>query len=243
MSYMRKNPQLFLAACLGAAGLLTVFFVPPLGGALVGAGASLLGAWMTEWNKKNAAELERFSKQEEARQYLVPELNRTIERVIYIHSRALPNFIIASKQADVEMKDQRIRDLSTGDLKDDFIPFHPVLYPNSDRFKDLPGEDAVALVAFYDSLHSLNNLVVDWWQRPGQLSVNVFNFILHKADKSLELALACINKFGEDSAFASSNSLIALKPQIEATQLHATQARQAHIKRFQEKNSTGCPSG
>lgn len=75
---MKKNPQLFLASCLATGGILTVFFVPPLGGALVGAGASLLGAWMTEWNKKNSADIEKTSKQAEARQYLVPELTRTI---------------------------------------------------------------------------------------------------------------------------------------------------------------------
>ena len=234
MTYMKKNPQLFLASCLATGGILTVFFVPPLGGALVGAGASLLGAWMTEWNKKNSADIEKTSKQAEARQYLVPELTRTIERVIYIHSRAIPNFITASTQTKQEMKGFKAEALTTGDLREDFIPFHPVLYPNSERFRDLPGADAVALVAFYDSLHSLNNLVVDWWQRPGQLSVNVFNSILHKTDDSLRLALACIGRW--DSAHTPSNSLGALTSKIEATMSHAVQAREAHIKRFEEKS-------
>jgi len=32
-------------------------------------------------------------RQSEARRYLAPELHRTIERVLYIHGRAIPNFI------------------------------------------------------------------------------------------------------------------------------------------------------
>lgn len=230
---LKKNPQLVLACCLCAGGVVTVFFVPPLGGALVGAAASLLGAWMTEWNKKNAADIEKLTKQAEARQYLEPELCRTIERVIYIHGRAIANFITASTQTTQEMHGLKAEAQITGDLREDFLPFHPVLYPNSERFKDLPGGDAVKLIAYYDSLHSLNDLVVDWWQRPGQLSFNVFNSILHKADKSLQLASACIEKW--DSADLPSTALRALTPQVAATLSFAAQARAAHNKRFEDR--------
>lgn len=52
-----------------------------------------------------------------------------------------------------------------------------------------------ALIAFYDSLHSLAEFVNGWWEREGQLPVNIFNVILHDADESLKLALVCVEKF------------------------------------------------
>lgn len=199
----------------------------------MGAGASLLGAWMTEWNKKNAAEIEKATKQAEARSYLMPELNRIIERVIYIHGRAIPNFVVASLKTMQERQGFVPDSLETGDVREDFMPFHPVLYPNSERFRDLPANDAVALIAFYDSLHSLSNQVADWWERQGQLSVNVFNSIMHRAEESLRLALACINTW--DSAQSPSSSLGALTSKIKTSLLSANQARKAHSERFEKK--------
>ena len=60
------------------------------------------------------------------------------------------------------------------DRKEDFIPHWPALYPNATQCLDLAAHNAAALSAFYDSLHSLADFVNDWWEREGQLPVNIF---------------------------------------------------------------------
>jgi hypothetical protein len=186
VSYIWRNPQLWLASVLFIAGLVAISNnVPALAGALFGAGATMLGAWITEWNRLRTVVEEKLQRQGEARQYLAPELHRVIERVLFIHGRATANFICASADNNVK----------PNDLKQDFVPFWPVLYPNAPQVRDLSGRDAVALIAFYDSLHTLAVLVNDWWKREGQLPVNIFNSILHQADDSLKLALSCIENF------------------------------------------------
>ena len=105
--------------------------------------------------------------------------------MLYIHGRAPANFV--SHSADTKVKPT--------DLKQDFIPHWPRLYPNAPQVRDLAQEDAAALIAYYDSLHSLNDDVNDWWGREGQLPVNLFNAFLHRASKCLTLALICIEKF------------------------------------------------
>jgi hypothetical protein len=128
---------------------------------------------------------DKLRRQSEARRYLAPELNRTIARALYIHSRAIPNFVCASAEHSIKPNDR----------KEDFIPYSPALYPHAPQCQDLAADDAMALIAFYDSLHSLTDFVNGWWEREGQLPVNIFNMILHHADKSLELALICVGKF------------------------------------------------
>ena len=105
--------------------------------------------------------------------------------MLYIHSRAIANFVCASAEHSIK----------PGDRKEDFIPHWPALYPNAPQCGDLAADDAAALIAFYDSLYSLADFVNGWWEREGQLPMNIFNIILHNAHKSLELALICIGKF------------------------------------------------
>jgi hypothetical protein len=218
------NPQLCLSAGLFAAGLATVPFMPPLAGALVGAGAALLGTWITEWQKRRTADEEKAQKQAEARRYLVPELHRTIERVLYIHGRAVSKFVSASVGHTAD----------TGDAKEDFIPYAPVLYPTAPQFMSLPGDDAIALIAYYDSLHALEKSATDWWERAGQLPVNIFNMILHHADKSLELALACIDRFDVEAACPPPyEAWGTLTSRIERARASAAEARKHHIQRFE----------
>lgn len=218
------NPQLFASAGLFVAGLATVPFLPPLAGALVGAGAALLGTWITEWQRRKTADAEKARQQAEARRYLVPELHRTIERVLYIHDRAASKFVGASAGDTSD----------TGDLKEDFIPYAPVLYPTAPQFMHLPGDEAVALVAYYDSLHSLEKSATDWWERPGQLRVNIFNSILHHADKSLQLALVCIDRFDVEAACPPPyEAWGTLTSRIERARASAAEARTHHLKRFE----------
>ncbi|MDY7580138.1 hypothetical protein RGU70_17650 [Herbaspirillum sp. RTI4] len=227
-NFVRKNPHMVLAASLFTVGVLSLSTkVTMISGALFGAGASLLGAWVTELNNRRSNAEDKVRREVDARRYLAPELNRTIERVLYIHQRAIPNFAIAS--AGKETK--------TNDLQEDFIPYMPVLYPNAPQFRDLPGEDATALITFYDSLHALHKFVSDWWGREGQLPVNIFNMILTLADKSMALAKVCIQRFELEQIYPPQYELWGtLSSRIERSMEGAKQAQDCHIARFETKN-------
>ena len=68
----------------------------------------------------------------EARKYLAPELQRTIERMLYIHGRAIANFICHSADNGIKPNDQ----------KKDFLPYWPSLYPNAPQVRELGDQDA-----------------------------------------------------------------------------------------------------
>jgi len=163
----------------------------------------------------------------EARRFLAPELQRTIDRVLYIHGRALANFV--SHSADTKIKPT--------DLKQDFIPHWPKLYPNAPQVQDLAEEDAVSLIAYYDSLHALNDDVNDWWGREGQLPINLFNTFLHRASRSLRLALVCIEKFDLEAIIPPPyESWGTISFRIKQALKSEDQARKAHLER-NEQNS------
>ena len=158
----------------------------------------------------------------ESRRCLAPELQRTIDRVLYIHGRALANFV--SHSADTKTKPT--------DLKQDFIPHWPKLYPNAPQVRDLAGEDAAALIAYYDSLHALNDDVNDWWGREGQFPVNLFNTFLHRASKCLRLALICIDKFELERLIPPPyESWGTISFRINQALKSEEQARDAHLER------------
>lgn len=227
LNFVRKNPHMWLAALLFTIGILFLSSeVPTISGALFGAGASLLGAWVTELNSRRSNAEDKAKREFDARRYLAPELNRTIDRVLYIHQRAIPNFSIASLGQKIQ----------TGDLQEDFIPYMPVLYPNAPQFRDLSGDDATALIAFYDSLHTLERFVCDWWQRDGQLSVNIFNMILTHAHQSLVLAETCIQRFELDTLYPPQyESWGTLTSRIDRSKKIADETRQHHMARHQSQ--------
>ncbi len=173
--------------------------------------------------RRHAEELRRRS---EARRYLAPELNRTIDRVLYIHGRAIANFVCASAENDIKPNDR----------KEDFIPHWPSLYPNAPQCRDLAADDAAALISFYDSLHSLADFVGDWWEREGQSPVNIFNVILHHAGKSLELGLICVAKFDvEKMCPPPYESWGTISSRIQRSQTHVAEVMKHHIARFEAK--------
>jgi hypothetical protein len=229
LAYIRKNPHMGLSVVLFCvASIATAYQIATLAGALFGAGAALLGAWITELNTRRSTSEEKSRRQSDARLYLAPELYRTIQRALYIHERAIPNFICASTESQIK----------PNDLKDDFIPYWPVLYPNAPQLRDLPGDQAAALITFYDSLHSLAQFVGDWWEREGQLPVNIFNMILHNADKSLRFALICIKEFHLEQMYpAQHESSGTISSRIERSLSSAENARKQHIARFEAKSS------
>ncbi len=169
---------------------------------------------------------EKSRKQEAARRYLAPELYRTIDRALYIHSRAIPNFVGASAEHAVKPNDR----------KEDFLPYRPILYPSAPEVRELSADDADALSTFYDSLQSLADLVNDWWEREGQLPVNIFNAILHSAEKSLEFALGCIDKFDLERQFPPAVEAMGnISSRIKRSLSSAASARSHHIARFEAK--------
>ena len=175
---------------------------------------------------------EKLRRQSEARRYLAPELNRTIDRVLYIHSRAIANFVCASAEHSIKPSDR----------KEDFIPHWPALYPNAPQCGDLAADDAAALIAFYDSLHSLADFVNDWWEREGQLPMNIFNIILHNAHKSLELALICIGKFELERLYPPPyESWGTISYRVWRSLAAAAEARKHHIARFEAKAANKAP--
>lgn len=221
---VRKNPHMWLSALLFMVGVgFLCANVPTLAGALFGAGASLLGAWVTELNNRRSLAEDKARREAEARRYLAPELNRIIERVLYIHSRAIANFTTESAGNPIK----------PNDLREDFIPYMPVLYPNAPQFRDLPGDDATALITFYDSLHGLEKFVNDWWGREGQLQVNIFNIIMKLATDSLTLASFCVERFELEKYFPPQHeSLGILSSRIERSKEIAAQSLKNHIARF-----------
>jgi hypothetical protein len=170
---------------------------------------------------------ESLRRQSEGRRLLAPELQRTIDRVLYIHGRAIANFVSHSVGTNPRPTD----------LKQDFIPHWPSLYPNAPRVRDLTAEDAGALIDYYDSLHLLNDEVNEWWEREGQLPVNLFNVFLHKASKCLKLALICIDKFELEALIPPPyESWGTISSRINRSLKSEEQARNAHLTRFQAKN-------
>jgi hypothetical protein len=167
-----------------------------------------------------------FLRQSEARRLLAPELQRTIDRVLYIHGRAIANFISHSANTNTKPTD----------VKQDFIPHWPSLYPNAPQLRELAEDAAAALIAYYDSLHSLNDEVNDWWGREGQLPVNLFNSFLHRASKCLRLALICIDKFELEALIPPPyESWGTISFRINQALTSEEQARIAHLSRFEAK--------
>ncbi|KJV05691.1 hypothetical protein [Methylocucumis oryzae] len=193
---LRNNPHMALSALLFITGIcfLNSKF-SMISGALFGAGASLLGAWVTEINKRRTDTEDKKRRESDARKYLAPELKRTIDRALFIHQRAVANFSMASS----EYTGHQFSELN--DLQKDFIPYMPSLYPNSPQFQNLSGDDATTLVFYYDSLHALDKGVIDWWNREGQLPVNIFLCILTLVDEALTLAESCIKNFDLENLY------------------------------------------
>lgn len=186
------------------------------------------GALLSDPEEEDQRSTEKLPRQSEARRYLSPELVRTINRVLYIHSRAIANFVCASAENDIKPNDR----------KEDFIPHWPALYPNAPQCSDLAADDAAALSAFYDSLHSLADFVNDGWEREGQLPMNIFNMILHHADQSLRLALICVTRFKLENQYPQPFEWEKYSSSIERSLAIAADAVKHHIERYEAKAAT-----
>ncbi len=192
----------------------------------------MLGGWITLINTQQASAAEKSRRESDAKRYLTPELFRVITRLLFVHQRALANYTCAAWGHEMP-KDEKV----------DFQPIMPVLYPNAPQFHNLPGDDAVALVEFYDSLHVLIGTVTDWHGRPSQLPVNVFNAILHGVDQSLKLAKTCVGRFDIDHVYPAKHASVGtISHQIDVALTKSNQARENHINHFEaEQKKTQHP--
>lgn len=226
--FVRDNPNLALASLLFFMGILFIFSpLMVISGALFGAGAALLGGWVTQINERRAYAEKQKRLELEALRKLRPELQRVVERVLFIHQRATVNFTsssVAHSNGEANFKPH--------DLRHDFIPHMPVLYPASPLLNYLGGDEAVALIAFYDSLQSLLRLVDEWWARQGQLPVVIFLAILNSSKESLRLAETCIDKFGVEADGQPSNEAWTTLPErISSSIRNSDMALSSHLER------------
>ena len=227
LGYIKENPHMAVSVGLFCGGGVALALnITPLAGSLFGAGGALLGAWITELNKRRTDAEDKAKRGAEAADALAPELQRTIERVQYILDRASVNFSCESSVNGVKTKDLQI----------DFRPYLPTLYPSAPQVRDLPGEKAIALIRFYDSLNEISKHVDDWWEREDQLAVNIFNVLMHAAEKSLRLGLACIGEFDLEARFPPSyESWGTLTSRIDRSLDNAAKTRQHHMDRAEAR--------
>ncbi len=117
-------------------------------------------------------------------------------------------------------------------MQADFRPYLPSLYPSAPQVRELTSEKAIALIRYYDSLNELSNLVDDWWEREGQLAVNIFNVLMHSAEKSIRLGLVCVGEFNLEERFPPPyESWGTLTSRIERSLDGATKSLQHHLDR------------
>lgn len=242
LDFFRTNPHLgpsLFLFLLGIIFLLTMKLAA-VSGALFGAGASLLGAWISDFNSRKKEIASKEQKERDSIKSLTPELLRTISRVLYIQERAIINYCINASEnnKNTELKmpiPPDIHDLvNLGDRKEDFIPYLPLLYPNAPQVKYLNGEKAVKLIVYYDSLFELELFVKDWWRRTGQLPSNIFNQISHLSEKSLKLALECLVEFNIDKSNGSFRQSGTLSEQITTALEMATETRERCYADFEK---------
>lgn len=226
INLIKDNPHLLVSICLFVLGGIALWHkVSPLAGSLFGAGGALLGSWITELNKRRVDSQEKIKRESLAIAALSPELQRSLERLDYILSRATVNFICESSLSETKPTDSH----------EDFKPYFPILYPNAPQVRDLPSEKTIALIRYYDSLNELSKIVEDWWEREGQLAVSIFNVMMHSAEKSAKMGIICIKEFELEENFPPPyESWDTLTSRIERSLETATLSRNAHIERYGE---------
>ncbi|QOV68204.1 hypothetical protein [Citrobacter sp. BDA59-3] len=101
-------------------------------GALFGAGASLLGAWISDFNSRKKEIESKKQKENDAEKYFAPELLRTVAKILYIQDRATVNYGATFREyirkgALTYPLEPSIRNvLNLGDKKEDFLPYLPL---------------------------------------------------------------------------------------------------------------------
>jgi hypothetical protein len=195
VDWFNRQPQLASAGAVFLLGLLAIFTGLPthlgsttLAGALFGAGASFIGAWVAERNRVTAKKNAEARRMQAARVYFTPELARIIGQQVWALDRLVANFIMAS----VDKPMPQVEPWET------FRPRRPVLYPAAAQFRDLSDSDATALTDFYDSVHGIAETIENWLETKTRQEINTWNVLMQSVRDSLRLGAVAVESFCPD---------------------------------------------
>jgi hypothetical protein len=190
-----KQPHLSSAVIAFALGLLAILIGFPtrqgsttFAGALFGAGAAFIGAWVAEKNRGTAEKAAEVRRMEAARVYFTPELARIVAQQIWVLGRLVPNFTMASVG----------KPMPQVETWETFRPRRPVLYPVAAQFKDLSEGDATALIDFYDSVHGIAETIEFWIETKTPQEVAAWNALMQAVRDSLRLGEVAVRRFCPD---------------------------------------------
>jgi hypothetical protein len=229
----KAEPQIASATAVIAFGLFVILTGLPtvqnsatLAGALFGAGASFIGAWMAETNRREKEKASDAKKMEAARAYFTPELGRVIAHQVWVIGRLVPNFSAASSG----------KTMPQVEAWEVFRPRKPVLYPAAAQFKDLSEADATALIDFYDSVHGVAETIEAWIASKTPQDVNSWNVLMQSARNSLRLGEIAVRRFCPDRELSpllpASGTLL---ENIARTNGMTQRALEIHLERPQSK--------
>jgi hypothetical protein len=235
----KKQPHLSSAALVVGLGFLAILFQLPtkdgsvsLAGALFGAGAAFIGAWVTENNRAAAEKADDERRKEAARLYFTPEFARIVAQQVNIMGRLVPNFIAASVG-------RAMPQVETWEV---FRPARPVLYPTAVQFRDLSEADAAALINFYDSVHGIAETIDKWIETTQQQEVNAWHFLMQSVQNSLSIGAIAVTQFCPDRQLSpiapASGTLL---QNIERTASSMQRALDAHMARHQAQAAARKP--
>lgn len=224
-----RQPHLLAATVVFLLGLAAILSGFPtrlssttLAGALFGAAASFIGAWVSERNRAIAEQRAKARQMEMARNYFSPELARAIRRHVWILDRLVANFSMTSMDKLMPQTEPW----------EAFRPMRPVLFPSAPMFRELSDEDAVALIDFYDSLQGVAETIDGWTATAVPQEVNSWNMLMQSVCGGLRLAALAVERFCPDRQFdpilPASGTLI---QRIAQATDGATRALQAHLER------------
>lgn len=187
-----KHPNLSLTVIVFACGFLAILTHFPttegsatLAGALFGAGAALIGAWVAERSRATAEKIAEERRLEAARIYFAPELARIIAQQIHVLGRLVPNFTMASVG----------KPMPQVETWESFRPARPVLYPAAVQFRDLSEADATSLINFYDSVHGIAEMIDSWVEIKTPQDVNSWNVLMQTVQNSLNIGKIAVQRF------------------------------------------------
>lgn len=198
-------------------------------GALFGAGAAFIGAWVAEKNRSTAEKAAEARRIEAARIYFTPELARIVAQQIWVLGRLVPKVTTASV-------DKPMPQVETWET---FRPRRPVLYPAAPQFKDLSEADATALIDFYDSVQGIAETIETYIEMKTPQEVNAWNGLMQAVRDSLRLGEIAVRRFCPDRQLSpllpASGTLM---QNIERSGSMVQSALDAHLARWEAKSAS-----
>jgi hypothetical protein len=174
----------------------------------------------TDFSLKGEAQGD-IAKSETAHDFFTPELARIFARQIAVLGRVVPNFICTSTGQT-----------PPGDSWASLKPWRPALYPDAPKFQELPAADATSLIAFYDSLHEIGDILDSWADSQAPANVNAWNLLMHKVRNNLTVGKNAIRRFCPDSPYSAAMPAAGTLLQEAEREISGAQTALAtHLKR------------